>query len=224
MRLIVLLSLLVPFSVLAHEAGDWVVRAGPAMVDPHDSSDVIDVAGLTTLPGATVKDNTQLGMTATYMLSSNLGVELLAATPFEHDIFVKGVGIKAGKTKHLPPTVSLQYYFGDSGSEFRPYVSAGINTTIFFSEKVDPALNSALDGIVGLPAGSVQAGLSLDQSWGLSFQAGFDYMLDDNWLINGSIWYADIDTDATISTAIADVKFGVDIDPIVYMLSVGYRF
>ena len=34
----------------------------------------------------------------------------------------------------------------------------------------------------------------------------------------------DIDTEAKIKTAIADVKFDVEIDPYVYILSVGYRF
>lgn len=49
-------------------------------------------------------------------------------------------------------------------------------------------------------------------------------MINDNWLINGSVWYMDIETEATIKTAVAKVKFDVDIDPWVYMFSVGYRF
>ena len=84
--------------------------------------------------------------------------------------------------------------------------------------------NLALDGIVGLPPGTVDADLDLDQSWGWSIQVGFDYIINDNWLINGAVWYTDIETEAKISTAIADVKFDVDIDPYVYILSIGYRF
>ncbi|MFT7219152.1 MAG: outer membrane protein W [Candidatus Azotimanducaceae bacterium] len=44
-------------------------------------------------------------------------------------------------------------------------------------------------------------------------------MIDDNWLVNGSIWYTDISTEAKINTSLADVKF----DPMVYMLPIGYR-
>lgn len=209
---------------LAHEQGNWIVRAGAALVAPDESSDTIDVAGLVTLPGVDVGDNTQIGITGVYMLRDNWGLELLVATPFTHDIDVSDLNIKAGETKHLPPTLMLQYYPEVGSEKFHPYVGLGINSTIFFDEDVDNELNLALDGIVGLPAGSVDADLSLKQSWGLSAQVGFDYMVNDNWLINGSIWYTDIDTEAKISTAIADVKFDVEIDPMVYMLSIGYRF
>jgi len=211
-------------NAIAHEKGDWIVRAGPIVVDPQGDSDTIDVAGIVTLPGVDVDSDTQLGLTGVYMLSNNIGLELLAATPFKHDISVSGTGINAGDAKQLPPTLTLQYYFGDSSSRFRPYAGLGINTTIFFEENVDDELNLALDGIVGLPPGSVNAKLELDQSWGLSAQVGFDYMLNENWLINGALWYIDIDTEATIKTAVADVKFDVEIDPIVYILSIGYRF
>ena len=120
--------------------------------------------------------------------------------------------------------MSLQYYFNDAANPFRPYLGAGINTTIFFSEDVSPALNAALDTIVALPAGSVQGELELDQSWGFAVQAGFDYKLNDAWGVSGTIWYVDIHTDATVKTAVADVSFGVDIDPWVYNIGVAYRF
>ena len=108
----------------------------------------------------------------------------------------------------------IQYYPIEGDTKFNPYVGVGINTTIFFDEDVDDELNLALDGIVGLPPGTVDADLDLDQSWGWSAQVGFDYMIDDNWLFNAAVWYIDIETEAKISTAIADVKFDVDIDPL----------
>jgi outer membrane protein len=219
---VLLLVLLASGPLLAHEKGEWVLRAGPIVVDPNDDSDAIDVAGLVTLPGVDVGDETQLGITATYMLTNRLGLELLAATPFTHEIELSNLGIKAGDAKQLPPTLMLQYFLSDG--KFSPYVGVGVNTTIFFEEDVDDELNLALDGIVGLTPGSVDADLSLKQSWGLSLQVGFDYMINEHWLVNGSIWYTDIDTEAKISTAIADVKFDVEIDPVVYLLSVGYKF
>ncbi len=209
---------------LAHEKGDFILRAGAANVSPNEDSDRIDIAGLAVLDGVTVDSNTQLGITLTYMLTENLGLGVLAATPFEHDIAIENAPVKAGSTKHLPPTITLQYFFGESSDAFRPYVGAGINNTTFFEEDVDPQLNAALDGIVGLPAGTVDASLDLDASWGLALEAGFDYKLGDNWGINGAIWYIDISTDATVSTAVADVPFGVDIDPLVFMFGLSYTF
>lgn len=220
-----LLTVMVVSSAAAHEAGDWIVRAGGATVQPDTDSDLIDIAGLATLPnGVDVGDSTQLGLTGVYMLSNNWGLELLASTPFSHDIDLEDAPIKAGDTKHLPPTLSLQYYPDMGGNNFHPYVGIGVNATLFFEEDVDDELNLALDGIVGLPAGTVDADLSLDDSYGLSAQIGFDYMISDNLLINGAIWWIDIDTEAKVSTAIADVKFDVEIDPMVYMLSIGYKF
>ena len=43
-------------------------------------------------------------------------------------------GVNAGSTKHLPPTVSLQYHF--RGNErVKPFIGAGLNYTIFFEEE-----------------------------------------------------------------------------------------
>ncbi len=212
------------FSAQAHEKGDFIVRGGLANVSPNEDSDRIDIAGLAVLDGVTVDANTQLGLTFTYMLTSNVGVTLLAATPFEHDIAIENAPVKAGSTKHLPPTLTIQYYFGESSSEFRPYVGAGINHTVFFEEDVDPQLEAALEGIIGVPAATLATGLDLDASWGLAVEAGFDYALNDKWGINAAIYYIDINTDATVSTSVADVGFGVDIDPFVYSVSVSYKF
>jgi len=221
---LLVLTFLVAGPVCAHEAGDWIVRAGPIQVEPDVDSDVIDVAGLVTLPGVDVGDETQLGLNIGYMLTDRWGLELLAATPFSHEITLKDLPVKAGDTKHLPPTLSILYFPEVGNSKFNPYIGVGLNATIFFEEDVDDELNLALDGIVGLPAGTVDADLDLDESYGLSLRAGFDYMINDNLLINASVWWIDIDTEAKVSTAIADVKFDVELDPMVYLISVGYKF
>jgi outer membrane protein len=79
----------------AHQAGDIIVRAGAITVDPQESSSDIwvgalggDVAGTK----ATLDSDTQLGLNFAYMLTNNIGIELLAATPFSHNVGVKGLG------------------------------------------------------------------------------------------------------------------------------------
>ena len=82
-------------TAISHEQGDWIVRAGAAMVDPNDDSSTISVSGLGgAVPGTGVgvDSDTQLGLTIAYMLTDNWAVELLASTPFEHDISAKGLG------------------------------------------------------------------------------------------------------------------------------------
>ncbi len=206
------------------EQGDWIFRVGAANVDPDTESDKIDVAGLVTLDGVDVDDDTQLGITVTYMLTDIWGLELLAATPFEHDITVNGVGIDAGSTKHLPPTLTFMWYpFGGKESNFQPYVGAGINYTYFWDEEVDGELEAALGTIIGSDE-PVPADLDLDDSWGVAARAGFDYLFNEKWGLNVGVWWIDIDTDATIETELADVEFDVEIDPWVYNIGIAYRF
>lgn len=195
---------------LAHSEGDIIVRAGAAYVSPNDSSDNI----LGSSDELEVGSELQLGLTVGYMLTDNWSIELLASTPFTHDIStgLGGLGDIA-EVSHLPPTLMAQYYFGTKESKIRPYVGAGINYTIFFDE--------------GFNGKAKEAGLSdldLDNSWGLAANVGVDYMLDEDWFVSGSIWYADIDTDATYKFQGVQQTTEVEIDPWVFMLAVGYTF
>ena len=209
-------------SAQAYEAGDWIVRGGLTTVAPDASSDAVTLNGsdIGAALGASqsgtvdVDDNTQLGLTATYMINSRLGVELLAATPFSHNVEGEGAleGVDIAEVTHLPPTLSAVYYLMDGA--FQPYVGAGINYTIFFDEDAD----SDLEGVVG------DADVDLDDSIGLAFQVGFDYAINDNWHVNGSVRWIDIETDATIDTDIGRIETTVEIDPLVYSVMVGYKF
>ncbi len=213
---ILAMALAAPFAH-AYQAGDIIVRAGAATVDPHEDSSALKLNGATLGGQATVDSNTQLGLTGTYMLSDNLGVGLLAATPFEHSVGVKGLGGLDGDLadiKHLPPTLTLQYFPLDKSSRLQPYVGAGLNYTTFFDE--DLTSQREAQGF---------SNLELDDSWGLALEAGVDYMLSDSLLLNASVWYLDIDTTATTDLAGAGkVKVDVDIDPFVYMVGLGYKF
>lgn len=201
----------------AHQAGDIIVRAGAVTVDPREDSGAVELGGAA-LPGtgATLDSDTQLGLNFAYMLTDKIGVELLAATPFSHEVGVKGLGGldgKLGDIKHLPPTVSLVYYPLDNTSAFQPYVGAGVNFTWFFDESLSNKAKT--DGFDGF---------SLENSWGLAAQIGADYMLDDNWMVNAQLRYIDIETTGKTSLNGAPVKVDVDVDPWVYMVGLGYKF
>ena len=210
-------ALFMSLNAAAYEPGDLIVRAGPANVNPDSSSSGPLRLGGTALDGTSVDvdDDTQLGLTFTYMLREHWAVGLLAATPFEHDISENGVGFSnVGSTKHLPPTLTLQYFPAPGDAAFQPYIGAGINYTTFFSEDTSDELNAALG----------DSDMSLDDSFGLALEAGIDYALNNKWSLNAAIWMLDIDTDATIDTAAGQIKVDVEIDPIVYMAGVAYRF
>ena len=185
---------------MAHQAGDILVRGGLAFVSPQTSSD--NVLGTGELE---IDSNMQLGLTLSYMLTDNWGVELLAATPFSHSVSTAGLG-EVAKVKHLPLTLMAQYYFGDANSKVRPYVGAGINYTTFFDEQG----RGALDG----------TDVSVDSSWGMAGQVGLDMAINDRWFVNASAWIMDIDTD--VHTAVGTIN--TSIDPMAFMFGVGYRF
>ncbi|MBV7548644.1 outer membrane beta-barrel protein [Pseudomonas sp. PDM26] len=214
---------------LAHafEAGDILIRAGAITVNPEADSSSVKVdqgplAGADLGGKATMSSDTQLGLNFAYMLTNHLGIELLAATPFEHDVKLKGTALSAangklGTLKHLPPTLSLVYYPLDPKSAFQPYVGGGINYTYIYDEHVGSQAQSA--GFSNFKA---------ENSWGLAWQVGADYMLTDNIMINAQVRYIDIDTRATVeNNSIAPgtrARVDVDVDPFIYMVGLGYKF
>lgn len=221
-------------SVHAYQAGDILVRAGAVMVDPQDSSDTVTLGGAGVGDGnwkVSVDSNTQLGLNLSYMITDHFAVGLLAATPFKHSITASGSIAGAGKlgeTKHLPPTLTLQYYPLHAGHKFQPYLGLGINYTTFFEEKTTDTLTGAVDSALG--GGVASTGLRLDDSFGVAAEVGMDYRLSDNFALNAAIWWADIGTTAKIDaydasgTRLGTAEVDVDIDPLVYMVGFSYRF
>ncbi|PAR29568.1 outer membrane protein OmpW [Vibrio metoecus] len=204
------LAALMSTHVMAHQEGDVIVRVGVASVVPNDSSDKI----LGSQSELAVNSNTQLGLTLGYMFTDNISFEVLAATPFSHKISTNLLGLgDIAETKHLPPTFMVQYYFGESGSTFRPYVGAGLNYTTFFDEGFNSTGNNA-----------TLTDLKLDDSWGLAANAGFDYKLNESWFLNASVWYANIETTATYKFGGAAQSTDVKINPWVFMIAGGYTF
>mgnify|MGYP003625483670 FL=1 len=204
----------------ANQAGDFIVRGGVTNINPDSDKSNIMLAGADSSMTLTVDDNTQLGLNFVYFYDNNWAIELLAATPYTHDVTIQdknsvlGVdGANLGEVSHLPPTLSALYYF-DTNSALKPYVGVGINYTVFFDEDFAAAPQS-----LGL------SNLDLDSSFGLSAQIGADYHLDEKWSLNASIRYIDIDTEATFDVAGNSIgKADINIDPMVYSLMLGYKF
>ena len=205
----------------AYQKGDFVMRVGAVTVDPDSDSSDINLPGVPTL-NTEVDDDTQLGIIPMYMVTDHVGIELLAATPFEHDITLKGKGVKvpAGSTKHLPPTLSVQWYPRGGKSGWQPFVGVGVNYTIFFDEDTDKQLDETLNAILG----AEKVSLDLDNSFGLSAQAGVDIPFWNDWALSLEVWYIQIDTNATVNTDVGNVHFKTDIDPFVYNIGIAYRF
>jgi outer membrane protein len=219
---LVSIPLLLPATVQAAapdaaRAGDWIVRGGLTYVAPdeHTSSRNGQLGAPLAGTDVAVSSEAQFGVTVAYLFTDRLALELLAATPFEHDLRLDcGAldGTALGDIKHLPPTLSLQYRFATE-SAVTPYVGLGLNYTVFFSEDVSSQARAL--GVTDI---------ELDDSFGPAAQLGLDYAIGEHWLINADVRYLQIETTAKLRTATGTTHVDVDIDPWVYTLAAGYRF
>lgn len=203
---------------VAYDKGDTVVRGGIASVVPGGSYSSLANGAVDLRADSDI----QAGASISYMMTDNMSVNLLAATPFEHDIEANALGGSSiGSTKHLPPTVTVSW-FPLSGMElgFKPYVGAGLNYTTFWDEELNNTGQTTINTITGQPQTNTNK-LSLDDSFGLAAQVGVDVPLDENWSVGAAAYYADIETDAELNGN--DIGT-VEIDPMIYRLHVGYSF
>lgn len=185
----------------AVQKGDWLVRAGVGNVSPNVKS-----TGFSGAPGLKVEDAdaaTNLCVNFTYMLTDTVGLELLGAIPFKHNISVTGLG-EVAETKQLPPTVMVTYNFAPK-SNVRPYAGLGLNHTIFFDEQTKGAL-----------AGT---SLDLDPSTGVAAIGAVDVDINKSMFFNAQLRYIKIETTATSVVGTADVT----LDPWVIFLGVGWK-
>ena len=226
-----LLGVALATPAVAHEAGQWIVRAGVGTVMPKDDNltlPTIDLGGVIVDATIQVDDGTSLTLTGTYMFTENWAFDILAAWPFKHDIDLDatiddGTGpqsgtVPFGEVKHLPPTFSIQYHFAPDAT-FQPFVGLGVNYTTFSGEKLNQDVVDA--GFVSF---------SLDDSFGVAAQVGADWVFDSQWLINFDLRWIQIEADLTATVddgngpQTATFPDPVKIDPWVFAVNVGYRF
>ena len=123
--------------------------------------------------------------------------------PFQHDVRLNGA--QAVSFKHLPPTLSLQYHFGEEA--LRPFLGAGVNYTWTYGQKSSGPL-----------AGTE---VSIGNSWGLALHGGIDYQINDRWYLGADLRWIDIDADVRVN---ADEVGSVQVDPLSYGAYFGWKF
>ncbi|WP_417889667.1 OmpW/AlkL family protein [Xanthomarina gelatinilytica] len=138
----------------------------------------------------------------TYFFTKNIAAELILGTT-KHNVDVEDVDL--GHVWLLPPTLNLQYHF--YAGDFKPYVGAGVNYTIFY----------------GVDEGDV-ADMDYENSFGFSFQAGVDYNLNDKWFLNLDLKQLLLSTDVDVNTGASVLPVEVDINPFIVGVGVGRKF
>ncbi len=225
---------LVPSLAMA-EAGDIVVRLRATHISPDTSSKLQSTtvgldggAAATTLYGAganaalQVDNNTIPEIDFSYYITKNIAAELILAVGTRHDVHISGMtGAAAansalGSVNLLPPTLTLQWHFRPDET-IDPYVGAGLS----YVRAMDRGLNYG--GI---------APIQIDRNtFGPAIQAGFDYNLENKWLVNfdvKKIWFG---TDVKADTTVLGAGYAgwhkidsLDIDPWVISVGFGKKF
>ena len=191
-------------TAFAVPAGTWSVAAGAHYIDPKSDNGTL----LNGEANVDVDGDVRPTISGEYFIANNVGIELLAAIPFHHDITLtdptNGDIIAEGKTQHLPPTLSLQYHFDGYNlpMNVKPFVGVGVNYTTFFKEKINNE-----DGIE----------LKLKDSVGVAGHIGLDIPFAPTEYFRIDARYIDIKTDASLTNGIDTLELGeVDISPWVY--------
>jgi len=194
----------------------WKVRVRGVSIQPNDGSDQIPGTGGTEVG---VDSSFVPEVDLSYQWNPKWGVELVA-TYASHDLTTTGgaaSGVDSGTVNLLPPTLTLQYFFGQD--KIRPYVGAGINFTTISYDLPDDG--NPADDIRALGATDVDT----DSSFGFAVQAGLDWNLNDHWLLNADVKYVTLSTDATVKGGLLDgTTIGIDVDPFIWGAGVGYRW
>lgn len=197
-----LVASMVLFTTLSSFAGDMMVRMRALSVMPDESGTPSTVGGDVKLNNTSVPE-----IDFSYFFNEHFALELILATT-THKASAVGTSLgnlDLGDVSLLPPTLLAQYHH-DFGN-FKPYIGAGLNYTMFYG--ADPG---------------VAKSVRYDNSMGYAFQVGADYKIAERVYLNFDIKKLYVSTDVTVNTTSGKVKADVDIDPLIVGMGIGYRF
>lgn len=178
------------------ESGDFMVRVQGTYLHPGDESSP---------DGLSVDDEFVPTATLTYFMNKNLAIELFCCFA-DLTATLKGAG-EVADFWVFPPALTLQYHFDPIGG-FKPYVGAGVQYILPFSE----------DGKGALAGQNVE----VDDALGFTLQAGVDVSLGQGWYLNADVKKTWIEHEVSVSPLGAN--FDVDVDPWIFSVGLGYRF
>lgn len=181
-------------------AGDFMVRARVLQLDPANQNTADAVI---TTDSVSVNSKYIWEIDASYFVTPNVALELIATTPQKQTVYLNGT--KLGTLRHLPPTLTLQYHFAPTNKTVRPYAGFGVNYTHFSAVNLNDVLPLDIDR----------------HSWGTAVQFGADFPINDKMSINVDFKKIDIRTRVyNNGTQLGTVK----VDPVLFGIGIGYRF
>ncbi len=201
---------LISTTALAQVDNPWQVRVRAVAVVPDESAKIETIGGDAAITNTLIPE-----LDISYFFTDHISTELILGTT-KHKATAVGTtlgDVELGKVWLLPPTLTLQYHMAPKAA-FNPYVGAGINYTIFYSESTK---------------GTVLDNIHYGNSFGFALQAGADIKSnpDSDWFFNLDVKKVFLNTDVRVdatTAAGAVVNAKVDINPWLIGVGVGKRF
>lgn len=184
----------------------WQVRVRALGVITDDNGNVDGIAG----SDLSYSDTVIPELDITYYFTENIAAELILGTTWadvKAEGSISGLGTVA-EAWLLPPTLTLQYHFTNFG-QFKPYVGAGVNYTIFYNQDGKNAMSD----------------LDIENTWGAALQVGFDYMIDESWGVNLDVkkLFLEPDYDITMNDG-TKLSGKAELNPWLVGAGITYRF
>ncbi|MBT7407868.1 MAG: OmpW family protein [Nitrosomonadales bacterium] len=147
-----------------------------------------------------------------YYLTDNIAAELILALGTRHDVKIKPItssnNADLGSINILPPTLTIQWHFNPDES-FDPYLGVGATYARVMDNRLDLCCTNNLPIHVER------------NNFGPTIQAGFDFNIDDTYLLNADVKRSWIKADVTTGDDLIDE---LDINPWIVSVGVGMRF
>ncbi len=205
------------------------VKLGLVNVEPNSSASA--VSGPFTPANALslkVQSQSTLFFSVAREIDSNWEAELALGVPPTHDVklvILPGAAVPgsvaaldgsvAAKVRQVAPTLFANYRFGDSTSQLRPFIGAGLNYTVF-DKTESTGVNDAVNG--------GPTTIKLTSSMGLALQLGLSAKLGGPWSLTGSWSTARVRTTMTTNTLGIERTAGITFHPSVMTVALGYSF
>lgn len=193
-----------PQAEVSQSQSPWLVRLRGVYVLTNDEGSVNGIPG----SDLAYSNTTIPELDISYFFNEHIAAELILGTTWANiggRGSISGLG-DVGKVWLLPPTLTAQYHFTNFGN-FKPYVGAGVNYSIFYGEDAKSA-----DSI------------DVKNSFGVALQAGFDYQIDDHWSFNADVKKIFLQPKFNVTVGGTEYSGTAKIDPWLIGTGVGYRF
>lgn len=214
-------------AALAQKAGDTIIGAGIAVIAPRESVGTLSSTGpaaalfnaTTTGAAVGIKHTQTLSFSALHMFTDQFAAELTLGVPpkLEIDVHLRsGSHPGAATARAITPALVGKYVFMNPGDRVRPYLGLGLAYAKFSQVRINRS-----DPLVVNLAGTSAA---LSSEWAPVAAAGFIYNIDERWSVNASVSYLRLRTTATLVGSGTTTTGRLTIDPVDYVVRVGYRF